>query len=256
MSNAVGRFLAAGNVAEVFEWDSHVVKLYRSPAAKRAAFREAAIHAAVEAMGIPVPAVWGVRQIGSRWGVVFDRVREASFAEQMRGDPIAMPRYLEKLAQLHTVMHARPAPQLGSLKIRLATRIARTELLDEPQKQLLLSGLADMPEGDRLCHGDFHPINVLGEISHPVVIDWPDACRGDPAADVCRSYLLLKLHAEEIAEPYLEAYCRITDAPESSRPKNKVAREAILDWLPYVAAARLAEDVPDDYDRLLKIVYP
>jgi aminoglycoside phosphotransferase (APT) family kinase protein len=256
MSDTVGRLLAAGNVAEVFEWDSQVVKLYRSPAAKPAAFREAAIHAAVEAMGIPVPAVWGVRQIGSRWGVVFDRVRHASFAEQMRGDPIAMPRYLERLAQLHTFIHAHPAPQLSSLKIRLATRMDRTELLDEPRKQVLLSGRAAMPEGDRLCHGDFHPINVLGELSRPVVIDWPDACRGDPAADVCRSYLLLKLHAEEIAEPYLEAYCRINNAPESSRTINKVTRRAILDWLPYVAAARLAENVPNDHDRLLKIVYP
>jgi hypothetical protein len=252
MSDTVGRFLAAGNVAEVFEWDSRVVKLYRSPAAKPAAFREAAINAAVEAMGIPVPAVWGVRQIGSRWRVVFDRVRHASFAEQMRGDPAAEPLYLEKLAQLHTLIHALPAPQLGSLKIRLATNIARTQLLDEPRKQLLLSGLAGMPEGDRLCHGDFHPINVLGEISRPVVIDWPDACRGDPAADACRSYLLLKLHAEEIAEPYLEAYCHINDAAESGRPTNNVTRQAIFDWLPFVAAARLAENVPDDFDRLLK----
>ena len=167
-----------------------------------------------------------------------------------------MPRYLEKLAQLHTFIHARPAPQLGSLKIRLATNIARTELLDESRKQLLLSGLADMPECDRLCHGDFHPINVMGETSRPVVIDWPDACRGDPAADVCRSYLLLKLHAEEIAEPYLEAYCRIANTPERSRPINKVTRQEILDWLPFVAAARLAENVPDDFDRLLKIVHP
>jgi aminoglycoside phosphotransferase (APT) family kinase protein len=119
----------------------------------------------------------------------------------------------------------------------------------------LLSGLAGMPEGDRLCHGDFHPVNVMGETSRPFVIDWPDACRGDPAADVCRSFLLLKLHALEIAEPYLEAYCSINNAPESSRPINKMTRQEILDWLRYVAAARLAENVPDDFDRLLKIVY-
>ena len=61
----------------------------------------------------------------------------------------------------------------------------------------------------------------------------------------CRSYLLLKLHAEDIAEPYLDAYCRITNMP----------RAKILDWLPYVAAARLAEDVPDDWARLLEIVH-
>ena len=102
-----------------------------------------------------------------------------------------------------------------------------------------------MPDGDRLCHGDFHPINVLGQNSRSMVIDWPDACCGDPAADVRRSYLLLKLHPEDIAEPYLDAYCRITNTPRAS----------ILDWLPYIAAARLAEDVPDDWARLLEIVH-
>ena len=100
-----------------------------------------------------------------------------------------------------------------------------------------------MPEDDRLCHGDFHPINVLGEASQPIVIDWPDACRGDPAADACRSYLLLKLHAQDIADPYLDAYCRIANVPQGK----------ILDWLPWVAAARLAEDAPDDLDRLLEL---
>ena len=89
-----------------------------------------------------------------------------------------------------------------------------------------------------LCSSD-------GQNSRPMVIDWPDACCGDPTADVCRSYLLLKLHAEDIAEPYLDAYCSISNMP----------RAKIFDWLPYVAAARLAEDVPDDRTRLLEIVH-
>jgi aminoglycoside phosphotransferase (APT) family kinase protein len=124
------------------------------------------------------------------------------------------------------------------------TNITGVGLLDEPLKQILLDRLADMPDGDRLCHGDFHPINVLGQNSRPIVIDWPDACCGDPAADVCRSYLLLKLHAQDIAESYLDAYCGISNMPRAN----------ILDWLPFVAAARLAEDVPDDWPRLLEIV--
>ena len=61
------------------------------------------------------------------------------------------------------------------------------------------------PDGDRLCHGDFHPMNILGDVSQPVIIDWPDARRGDPAADVCRSYLLMRSHAAEIAAIYLNA---------------------------------------------------
>jgi Ser/Thr protein kinase RdoA (MazF antagonist) len=243
MSEGIGRLLAAGNVAEVFEWGSRVVKLYRSAGAKPTVFREAGNHSAVEALGLPVPAVWSVQQISGRWGIVFDRVNGASFAEQMREDPTALPRYLEILAHLQARIHAHLAHEFKSLKVRLATNIARAKLLDEPRRQLLLGRLADMPEGDRLCHGDFHPINVLGEASQPIVIDWPDACRGDPAADACRSYLLLKLHAQDIADPYLDAYCRIANVPQGK----------ILDWLPWVAAARLAEDAPDDLDRLLEL---
>jgi phosphotransferase family enzyme len=192
---------------------------------------------------LPVPAVWSVQQINGRWGIVFDRVSGTSFAEQMLRDATALPRYLEVLALLQVRINAQSAHQFGNLKVRLATNIARAKLLDEPRKQLLLGRLAEMPEGDRLCHGDFHPINVLGKASHPMLIDWPDASCGDPAADVCRSYLLLKLHAQDIAEPYLDAYCRITD----------VQKGKILDWLPYIAAVRLAEDAPDDHERLLEI---
>src|SRR6516165_9045313 len=220
MSETIGRLLAAGNVAEVFEWGSRVVKLCRSPARKPTAFCEAAIHAAVEAMALPVPAVCGVVEVGGRWGIVFDRVKERSFAERMREDPRLIPECLLTLARLHARLRDLPARQFGSLKSRLATNIAGTGLLDEPLKQILLSRLAGMPDDDRLCHGDFHPINVLGQNSQPMVIDWPDACYGDPAADVCRSYLLLKLHAEDIAEPYLDAYCNITNTP----------RAKIVDW--------------------------
>jgi tRNA A-37 threonylcarbamoyl transferase component Bud32 len=248
MNERIGRLLAAGQVAEVFERGSRVLKLYKSTAAKPAAFREAGVHAAVEALGLPVPKVWSVEQIAGRWGLVFDRVNQASFAEHMLNNlddgPLYLAEYLECMVRLHMRIHAHEAVQFASLKVRLAVNIAATELLDERRKQDLLAGIADMPDGDRLCHGDFHPMNILGDVSQPVIIDWPDARRGDPAADVCRSYLLMKLHAAEIAPAYLDAYCGTSG----------IARPAVLSWLPYVAAARFAEDVPDEFDDLMKIV--
>jgi aminoglycoside phosphotransferase (APT) family kinase protein len=81
-------------------------------------------------------------------------------------------------------------------------------------------------------------MNVLGATAQPIVIDWPGAARGDPAADVCRSRLLLKLHGGDLADPYLETYCRAGGVP----------RETVLGWLPYIAAARLAEHVEGEAD--------
>jgi hypothetical protein len=199
MEERLGRLLATGNTAEIFEWGSRVMKLYKSPAAKRAAFHEAARSAAVEALGLPVPRIWGVHEVGGRWGLAFDWVTQKSFAEQMLGNWDDVPRYLECLARLHIQIHSHQAIRFPGLRVTLAANIAATTLLETPRKQGLLDAIVHMPDGDRLCHGDFHPLNILGDTSDPVIIDWLDARRGDPAADVCRSYLLLKLHASQIA---------------------------------------------------------
>src|SRR5215472_10876517 len=118
-------------------------------------------------------------------------------------------------ANLSSVIGSSPALQVKVLQLHLS-RSAPMTTSNSPAARHCGSAQnsttsVDANSANRLCHGDFHPINVLGEISRPVVIDWPDACGGDPAADVCRSYLLLRLHAADIAEPYLDAYCRISN---------------------------------------------
>jgi aminoglycoside phosphotransferase (APT) family kinase protein len=48
-----------------------------------------------------------------------------------------------------------------------------------------------LPDGTTLCHGDFHPGNVLVTPRGLVVIDWSSASHGDPIGDVaCTSRLM------------------------------------------------------------------
>jgi aminoglycoside phosphotransferase (APT) family kinase protein len=243
LSDIGDRLIASGNVADVFARGARVLKLYKRPGAKAAAFREAALHAAVEAQGLAVPA-WGVEQVGDRWGVVFDRISGPSFAERMRAAPGLQPDYMEQIVRLQLRLHAAPAVAFPGLKLRLADRIAIASSLDAARRAALTEALDKLPDGGRLCHGDFHPLNILGDAERPMVIDWPDATRGDPAADCCRSYLILKIHAVDLAKPYLDLYCRLAG----------LRRDAVLRWLTCVAAARLAEEVPDETHRLLALV--
>ena len=48
MTDAIGPRLGAGKEAEVFDYEGHVLKLYRNPAAKPSAFREAATLSIIE----------------------------------------------------------------------------------------------------------------------------------------------------------------------------------------------------------------
>jgi len=51
--------------------------------------------------------------------------------------------------------------------------------------------LETLPDGDQLCHGDMHPGNIMLSRRGPMVIDWTNARRGHPAADIARSILIL-----------------------------------------------------------------
>ncbi|WP_196260919.1 phosphotransferase [Pelagibacterium limicola] len=107
----------------------------------------------------------------------------------------------------------------------------------------LLSRLQSLSNDDRLCHGDFHPGNILGSEAEPFIVDWLDATSGPAQADACRTYLLALHHEPWLADQYLAAYAQASGWPA----------ERILVWLPVVAAARLAENVIDEDSRLLAL---
>jgi aminoglycoside phosphotransferase (APT) family kinase protein len=241
----LGALLGLGKEAEVFACGELVIKLYKPTSFKRAAFREAAILAAVESLGLPAPTVHGVRQIGDRWGVLMSRLDGPPFAQSLSlGQPVAALRFqLNRMARLQLQVHGHSATQFASLKARLAANILRVPALSGSQQSRLLTELTRMPDGDRLCHGDFHPYNIMGPPGREVLIDWLDASRGEPAADVCRSYVLLRPVAPEMASAYVDAYSEVSG----------IGRDAILNWLPFVAAARLAEGVPEVADLMQMI---
>lgn len=104
-----------------------------------------------------------------------------------------------------------------------------------------------MPRREHLCHGDFHPGNVILSATDEVVIDWVDASLGDPLADVARTSVLLSGAAyaapdgpqstliRNFQSDYLSCYLDGADADRIQYRR----------WIPIVAAARLSEGVAE-----------
>jgi Ser/Thr protein kinase RdoA (MazF antagonist) len=242
MRPEIGSLLGSGKMAEAFHYGEHVLKLYRNPEARSVAFGEAAILGIVGEHGLPTPAVHEAGHFAGRWGLVMDRVPGRPLATLAAEDPTLVPAALEAMVRLHLAIHAREEIRLSPLKPRLADRIGRAPGLESAHRTALLAKLAELPQGNRLCHGDFHPFNIIGPPGSARVVDWPDATSGPPAADVARSYVLM-LHGAgpDLANAYLERYLALSDLAEPD----------IRTWLPLIAAARLAENVPEETDRLL-----
>lgn len=235
--------LGRGRRAEVRAHGPDVLKLYFEDG-KVEAFREAAILSLVERTGLPVPTVRSAGRFEGRWGLVMSRAPGESFAALAEREPRRLAEMVEAMARLHGAIHAHPGAGLPALSARLHRNIDLAAPLDGAARTRLHEALRALPEGDRICHGDFHPLNIVGPLHAPVVIDWPDAACGAPEADACRSLLLLELAAPALAGAYLEAYCRATGT----------ASDHILCWMPLLAAARLAEGVDGETDRLLALV--
>lgn len=239
----IGPLIGSGRVAEVFEYGDRVVKLYRDPSWRTPAFMEAATLAIVAEHDVPTPAAYAVGQFAGRWGVVMDRAQGEPLARFAQDQPEIVPEAVDEMVSLHVRMHKKPEPRLPSLKARLGNRIGRATQLAPATKDRLLAALGDLPEGDRLCHGDFHPFNIVGLPGHTMVIDWLDATTGHPAADVCRSFIIMMRAVAELAENYLDRYAAL----------GGITRHDILAWLPVVAAARLAENIPEEEEALLRL---
>jgi aminoglycoside phosphotransferase len=161
MNAEFGELLGSGKEAEVFRRVDHVLKLNRRGASKASAFREAANLAIVERLGLPAPAPLGVTQMDERWGVLMTLAPGESFGAVILRQAELIPAHLEAMAELHAHILNRPGTGLMSLRARLSANIARAPGLGDAERSRLLDELRQRSDGDRLCHGDFHPWNIL-----------------------------------------------------------------------------------------------
>ncbi|WP_338720644.1 aminoglycoside phosphotransferase family protein [Devosia sp. XK-2] len=234
-----GRLLGAGRLAEVLEDGAYVIKLYRPGVGPEQAQHEAKVLDALRGTSLVVPDSLGVCRVEERWGLRMSRLPGAALGSLMsEGD---MPGLVAIFAGLHRAVLANTARGLPPIKPRLMDRIARAPHLAPAMRERVLQRLAALPDGDRLCHGDFHPFNIMVDGDRSGIIDWLDATLGPAAADIARSYMLVALHRPALAALYLEAMTE----------DGKISRQQVMDWLPVVAGARLAEQVDGEADRLL-----
>jgi aminoglycoside phosphotransferase (APT) family kinase protein len=107
-----------------------------------------------------------------------------------------------RLGELHARVHACPGlPELPSQRQQIENGIRAARDLPMKIKEASLACLDQLPQGDSLCHGDFHPDNILMTSRGPVIIDWMTGTRGNPLADVCRTLLLFQTTALPAGSP-------------------------------------------------------
>jgi aminoglycoside phosphotransferase (APT) family kinase protein len=224
--------------------------------------REAAAMRILSDHGHRAPAVRGIVEIDGRPGLVTECIDGADLFTKLSARPWTILHAGSVMATTHAAMHECRAPEsLPDLHDELRRRITAATRLPPGQAEAVLDLLERLPQGDRLCHGDFHLGNLLGDWDAPVVIDWGDAAQGDPLADVARTELLHRLGEPPpgtsrflralipigrgiLADRYVSAYRRCRWIDDGRLERWKLVR----------AAARLAEGIESETESLLGYV--
>ncbi|MBU3171774.1 phosphotransferase family protein [Clostridium estertheticum] len=142
--------------------------------------------------------------------------------------------------------------KLSTNKTRLKDNISNTELLTYDIKTRLYNYIDELKDDNILCHGDFHPDNILITKDGEIIIDWMTATQGNPLTDIARTSIMFKfgvvpnktfpekqiinLIRNKFYLEYIKHYLKLTG----------VKIEQIEQWEIPVAAARLTEWLPKE----------
>jgi len=256
----------AGRTATIFRYgDEKVLKLYRPSFPEKVIDEEFQIGLQLNNVGLDVPHTHELVDYNGSKGIVFDFISGASMLQSLPKRPWKVFAYAALMAQLHFKIHSAQTSRvtgLTRLKETLHDKISRVSLLTSDEKELIISQLSELKDGSTICHGDFHPDNIIISSTRMVTVDWLTARIGNPVADVARTWLLLtmgtlpenktalevylaKIFRDLFCRRYLSEYKKLSNYSHCQLEK----------WKLPIAAARLIENVSEIENRnLLKII--
>jgi aminoglycoside phosphotransferase (APT) family kinase protein len=209
-----------------------------------------------------VPAIYGTAEEMGRPGVIMERIEGTDLLTLIGRQPWKVWWVGGINGRAHAAMHEVVAPsELESTRDQITRHLTQSPLVPPAVAEVALKALADLPEGDRLSHGDFHPANILMSGDEPVIIDWSNVTRGHPVADVARTVVIL-----ETGEPppgtaltlrVMAAFGRRLLSSSYTRAYRRVApldMDVVRRWRAVRLADRLTDSIPEERPVILRLL--
>lgn len=238
----LGELIGKGNTADVFDiGNNKVVKLFQLGYPKKSVEKEFKNSKQINNCDIHTVKSYEIIEYNGRYGILYDKIDGISMLDLLL-DTQDLDNYAKLLAMLHKKIIAYKTKMPFRLKTILKKNIEKTDKVSRNCKVKLLNILNFLPEGNCLCHGDFHFGNIMANQEKYYVIDYMNVCQGHKFGDIARTVYLIEMTPvpseannidniynikKQVTDIYLKEMC--------------ISREILSDWLMITAAARLSE---------------
>lgn len=261
----VGHSIGKGKTAEVFECgveNEKVMKLFYSEMPIEYIEKEYETSRIIHNLGIPTPYAEELIKWNNQWGIIYEKEVGKNFTREVSTKLWQLKKTAYFFAELQVSFHKKSTEKLIPQNKYLSSHISRTSLLTSEEKSKVLYYLSTLPVDNKVCHGDFHPDNIIINDKKVAILDWMTGTSGNPCGDVAKTLLILKYSylPEEMSKVtksilqtirnwfanfYLHTYQKLT---------NKSLDE-IEKWFLPVMTARLVEGIhPSEKQFLLKMI--
>lgn len=141
---------------------------------------------------LPVPQVYDIVDMDGTPCLVMEKIPGKDLYSGIKTNPFSLPFIPDTLARLHTNLFSiRSSGKFMTNHGKARYCIEHSAALSDGLKGKLITLLQSLPDGTTLCHGDFHPGNIIRSSGKKYIIDWSSATVGSPLFDIAHTYLLL-----------------------------------------------------------------
>lgn len=245
MENIMGKRIGHGGTATVYEWgNNEVIKVFKPNIPIEIIKKEEYIGKVLNDSSICMPKYIKTIELNNNLAIIYERVYGKSLAEVLV-ETAAKSDIAANFARTHYEIHQYHIDKLPSQYDMLNSNISKMGGVLGNNLKKMQDLLDNISIENRVCHGDFHPLNIMVDLDKYITIDWNGSCLGSPLLDVAWSYLTLNspaiesIHGQLIANiftkfsnEYLNYYCQYAN----------INKYKILMCLPIVAIRRLYDN--------------
>jgi tRNA A-37 threonylcarbamoyl transferase component Bud32 len=209
--------IGTGLTAEVYAWEEdQVLKLFKLDhpgltllkTNREWIDREVLFSKIAHDHGLPVPRFWNLLEVDGRPGIILDRIDGPSATMSKEKDLPRISKWGKMLAELMASVHSvdlsdvdTGLPGFAAPEELFASLIEHVDFWTVDQRNRIREHADSLPDGNYLCHGDFHMSNIIMAVGGPVIIDWSTGHRGNRWGDVANTSAHILMNPYTSSDP-------------------------------------------------------